>query len=397
MATISTPTIKRIMRVTEYDLLRTKVSMGNMYMCQDTMKLYYDQGNSASDRMLYNYISVRTVNDLHNNVSPILNYVYYCWEDNSLWVWLNKWVCLYSDTTYPSAYTYDDIPTTGNPQTINAVYRYDMPNMPADDNGLLKDGSVVVRDKNRLIKGKIYVEDSNDNLVVSSFLGGGIRFLPNGKMLSEGELLLGDNGTSTLRSKFKILNNELYVDYSEEPEKDTNSYKNNEHLYKVFHEGNLDTSAIQIMSPLQVYNKLLDTSLPDEFKFNVNKLSGHTIDDIAMKEHTHTSKEVTDLNTVVDERANIALRKTFNSMSSTGIKSDYNATTNHLSLSVNDFTLTFNGGVTGVAEIKNLESTTVDLIVDPDKHTHQNLLTEIDKLKIVCANLQEQINTLKGE
>ena len=53
MATISTPTIKRIYKVTEYDLLHIKVSLGNMYMCQDTMKLYYDQGNSASDRVIY--------------------------------------------------------------------------------------------------------------------------------------------------------------------------------------------------------------------------------------------------------------------------------------------------------------------------------------------------------
>ena len=212
MSTVLTPNIKRIMRVTEYDLLRIKVSMGNMYMCQDTMKLYYDQGNASTDRVLYNYISVKTINDLNNNITPILNYVYYCWEDNSLWVWLNKWVCLYSDTTYPSAYSYDDVPSSSNPQNINAVYRYDMPNMPADDNGLLKDGSVVIRDINRLIKGKIYINDNNDNLTISSFLGGGIRFLPNGKMLSDGELLIGDNGKSYIRSEFKVLNNELYVD-----------------------------------------------------------------------------------------------------------------------------------------------------------------------------------------
>ena len=397
MATISTPTIKRILKVTEYDLLRIKVSMGNMYMCQDTMKLYFDQGNSSTDRVLYNYISVRTVNDLQKNVNPILNYVYYCWEDNSLWVWLNKWVCLYSDSTYPSAYVYEDTPSASNPQNLNSVYRYDMPNMPADDNGLLKDGSVVIRDINRLIKGKIYIEDNNDNLIISSYLGGGIRFLPNGKMLSDGELLLGDDGVSYIRSQFKVLNNELYIDYSEHPENDKNSYKNEEHLYKVFHQGNLDTSAIQIMTPLQVYNKLTDDSLPEVFDFNVSKLSGHTIADVALKEHTHTSKDITDLGEVVDDKVNISTRKLFNSMSSTGITSEYNAVTNHLSLKVNDFTITFKGGVSGTAEIRNLESAEAEIEVLPDKHTHKNLEDEIAKLQSICNNLQQQIDELKSK
>ena len=71
---------------------------------------------------------------------------------------------------------------------------YGMPNAPADDNGLLKDGSVCVRDENRLIKGRIYIAEDNDNFVISSYLGGGIRFLPNGRMSSEGEFIIGDDG-----------------------------------------------------------------------------------------------------------------------------------------------------------------------------------------------------------
>ena len=131
MSTISTPTIKRILRVTEYDLLHIKVSMGNMYMCQDTMKLYFDQGNASTDRVMYNYISIRTVNDLQNNVSPVWNYTYYCWEDNSLWLWNNKWISLYTDTSYPSAYVYDDN------RNITDVYNGDQPYTVLDNNGLL--------------------------------------------------------------------------------------------------------------------------------------------------------------------------------------------------------------------------------------------------------------------
>lgn len=101
-----------------------------MYMCIDTQVLWYDE--SDQNRAVYNYVGVRTVNDLQYNITPVLNTTYYCWEDNSLWIWLNKWVTLYSESTYPSAYIYDEF------DNLNSIYRYDMPTYPADDNGLLK-------------------------------------------------------------------------------------------------------------------------------------------------------------------------------------------------------------------------------------------------------------------
>ena len=111
---------------------------------QFTQKLYYDETNSK--RVAYFYTSVKTINDLLYNITPSSGTTYYCWEDNSLWLWMNKWRALYSTTTYPSAYVYD------SNRNLNEVYRYDQPNIPADDNGLLKDGSVVIRDRNRIIK-----------------------------------------------------------------------------------------------------------------------------------------------------------------------------------------------------------------------------------------------------
>ena len=167
MATVITPVINRIYKITEFDLLRTKITEGNMYMCTDSYKLYYDQ--TSAERILYDYTGVKTINDLQHNITPSYGITYYCWEDNSLWIWLNKLIVLWSDYTYPSAYIYDN--WVDNAGDIRGVYRYDQPGAPADDNGLLKDGSVVVRDRNRLIKGKIYVDDNNDNMVISSFLG----------------------------------------------------------------------------------------------------------------------------------------------------------------------------------------------------------------------------------
>ena len=167
MATVTVPSINRIYKITEFDLLRTTIQEGNMYMCTDSTKLYYDQTNS--ERTLYNYTGVKTINDLQHNITPSYGVSYYVWEDNSLWIWLNKFIVIWSDYTYPSAYILDNwLDGKGD---IRGIYRYDQPGAPADDNGLLKDGSVIIRDRNRLVKGKIYVDDNNDNLVVSSFLG----------------------------------------------------------------------------------------------------------------------------------------------------------------------------------------------------------------------------------
>ena len=59
---ITTPVINRIIRMTEFDLLRTAIKQGNMYMCLDSQKLYFDE--SASKRTLYFYTGVKSVNDI---------------------------------------------------------------------------------------------------------------------------------------------------------------------------------------------------------------------------------------------------------------------------------------------------------------------------------------------
>lgn len=405
MATIPSVKIERIIKMTEFDVLRTKQQLGYMYMCLDTMKLYFDQSIGPNGRVLYDYISARTLNDLQHNIEPILGAIYYCWEDNSLWFWNNKWISLYSETTYPSGYVYDDIPSISNPAMLNPVYRYDMPNIPADDNGLLKDGSVVIRDANRLIKGKLYIDSGNDNLVISSYLGGGIRLLPNGKMTTDGELLIDteiqpnnvNKAVGSLRAEWRVLNNEMYVDYSEDTSADHSPYANNEHKYKVFHEGNLDTSALIVMTPLQVYNKLTvdKSTLPSVYDFNVTELNGKTDTDFAPAEHTHSYNEITDIADHIEAEAKNQVKRTFNAMSSRGITSSYNSVTDTLTLYANDFNLTLTGGVSGTARIQNLSDTTITVTVNPDQHIHQDLLDEIARLQSVCADLQRQIDELR--
>lgn len=401
MATIQVPKIDRIYRVTEFDMLRTAIQKNSMYLCVDSLKMYYDSGVTEDSRGAFNYVSVGTINELLKEITPDYGKIYYVWEDNSMWVWLNKWEALYSQTTYPSAYSYADIPSITNKQVIDEIYRYDMPNMPADDNGLLKDGSVVVRDRNRLIKGKIYIEDSNDNLIISSFLGGGLRLLPNGRMSTDGELLLdkrqvlgGDPiPTAVFRAEVTALNQEMYVDYSDNPLKDNNEYQNTTHRYKVFHEGNLDTSAIKIMTPQQIYDKLLDESLPQPFDFNVAYLNGKSASEFALASHKHVATDITDLDVRVTQLSGMAVRNIFTNMSGEGISAVYNPATEILTMSANSFRLTLSGGVSGSATIDKLTDTNIEVSVDPTKHSHTNYETTLTSLQNQINSISYDINT----
>lgn len=378
---IKTPTINRIIRMTQWDLMHTSINPGNMYMCIDNTTLYYDE--TENKRVVYAYVGVKTVNDLMYNLTPTANTTYYCWEDNSLWLWMNKWIVLWSDRTYPSAYVYTD---TGN---IDPVYRYDQPLLPADDNGLLKDGSVVIRDRNRIIKGKLFIDDGNDNLVISSYLGGGIRILPNGQIDTDGEFYIGDEGKSFIRSEFHGLNNDMYVDYSEDPDMDPSEYPNDTHIYKVFHEGNLNASAIKILTPQDIYNKLLDKSLPNPFEFNVKQLDGYTVDELAFKQHTHTSSQITDFNSQARSQALLEINSVFNSMQGEGVSIKYNSVSKNFTLTADDFILNFTGGVRGTGIVRQLTDSTFNLIVDPNQHIHQNYIDRID-------DIQDQIDNISA-
>ena len=378
---VITPKINRIYRMNEFDLLTTNKKLGNMYMCLDTQRLYFDE--SDSKRTVYGYTGVNTINDLFYYITPAVGTTYYCWEDNSLWLWNNKWVSLYTDVSYPSAYSYDDN------RNIIDVFNGDQPYTVLDNNGLLKDGSIVVRDRNRIIKGKIFIEETNDNMTISSFLGGGIRLLPNGRMNSDDELLIGDHGKSTLRSEFHNKNNPMYVDYSEIPEEDPSEYPNEEHIYEVFHEGNLDVSAIKVITPSDIYNKLRDPSLPDPLDLNVRSISGRTIDEISLLGHGHTSTDILDFNSAARAQALVQVNDVFTRMRGEGITVSYNSSTQSFKMTADSFVLSFTGGATGSGRISKLADTSINLEIDPSQHRHQNYIDTM-------VSLQDQINAIEA-
>ena len=228
-----------IYKLTAYDLKCTKVTNGNYYVTTDTKQVYYDYNNI---RTIKSVVMIATERERNNNVSPINGSLYYVWETNTLWTYNSKWIVIDGNYSYkPSGYYYSD--NVIAPNTID-------PNAVLDNNGLLGDGSVVVRDANRVIKGKMYIsqggavdryvlleeEPSNwstnyadyyvflngeyvpntddtwatdtyfyketvfesvNDLIISSFLGGGIKLLPSGSADSTGALQIFSANTYT--------------------------------------------------------------------------------------------------------------------------------------------------------------------------------------------------------
>lgn len=375
MASVTTPTINKIIRLNNYDLLGKKCVKNNMYMCLDTLQLWYDE--SDSKRSLYGYVGVDTVNDLQNNIIPEFGITYYCWESNSLWLWMNRWICIYTDGKYPSAYRTDN-------GTIDAIYLDDQNPTIVDNNGLLRDGSVVIRDANRIIKGRIYVNDETDNLTLSSYLGGGVRILPNGAFSTEGELYIDDHSIAHLRGEWNVLNNEMFVDYTERPSTDDNPYKTDKHRYKVWHEGNLQLSDLELTGE-NIYNKLKDGQkngeLPSPFEFNVNQLNGLKSTDFALKNHIHKSTDISDFKEAAQANSLQMMIDKLTNMVYKGAKITWSESTKKFTLSTDNFILAFTGGATGQGTVVNNTNTTIALDIDPDKHTHQDLIDRIEDLE----------------
>lgn len=223
---------ERVLRVREYDLLRTNITDGNVYACTDSRKLYQDVGNS---RILLDATQVTTEKKRLYDLVPEKGRKYYVWETSELWLWNNSWILLLGNPDYPEAYQYVD----GDIYAVGGRGQ----NTYVDNNGMLGDGGVVVRDINRVIKGKAYIDETNDNLVISSFLGGGMKLLPNGSMEDTGALFLDtdENGSAIHYGRFDNANGEMYVMYDEtHADEDPSRYVTDLHKYMVWHEGNLD-------------------------------------------------------------------------------------------------------------------------------------------------------------
>ena len=156
-----------IIRITSYDLLYTDVTPDTYYYVTDSNILYYDQKDSK--RAIVPFVFVETELQRTQEIIPLENLNYYVWETNELWTWSTVWIIKAGSENKNWSYYHG---------VQNKIYALDTGY--EDNNGLLGDGSVVIRDVNKAIKGRMYVDLETNNLVLSSFLGGGLTLLPYG-------------------------------------------------------------------------------------------------------------------------------------------------------------------------------------------------------------------------
>lgn len=164
-----------IYKVKEYDLLATALDNGTYYFCTDSMKLYKD---TSTGRHEVNAVVVSTEIERISSIRPANGRYYYIFETNELWLYNAGWSIVVGTARTSSGYYYNN----------NKIYSTSDINEVLDNNGLLGDGSVVVRDTNRIIKGKMYIDPDTNNYMISSFLGKGIILLPGGSDNEKGKL-----------------------------------------------------------------------------------------------------------------------------------------------------------------------------------------------------------------
>ena len=158
-----------------------------MYYCTDSRILYKDHGPAIQNRLRFNATILQTDNQRVNDIKPTVGKFYYVIESNSLWLFDTRWVLKIGDNTAYNTYgieysqTYNGqyyTPVINTDTSISGIYGDKI----IDNNGLLGDGSVVIRDTNRINRGQISADNVYQQLVVESKLDNGFLFIPNGHM-----------------------------------------------------------------------------------------------------------------------------------------------------------------------------------------------------------------------
>ena len=350
-----------IYKVTEYDLQSIPINKGNMYVCSDSYKMYEDVSNAPNGREIFNATLIDTELYRQYSVKPENGTYYYVWETNVLYLYNNGWSVIRGRTiSDPIAYYIDS----------SGISDIDKNQCCVDDNGLLKDGSVVVRDPNKIIKGKLYIDQTTNNLVISSFLGGGIQFLPLGNIDERGSLFINPTdieekdgktiytpnpGLMRFVGSIHTIDNDMYVD--KKLDDDTTR------SYKVYTEEDFAVGEWELTSQ-DIIDKL-NSNVIQPLPINVEKLNGINSDGYAKFVHKHKASDITDLSDTTVE----FLSNAFNG-DNKGISIEYNENRNTFDFSANDFILRLKGGVKGEGTIQNLTETEINVTVDPDRHTH---------------------------
>lgn len=170
-----------IQKITNYDLLNLPAKIGQIYYVTDMRCLFQDTSKLLQGRKRLNALVLNTDYERLHRIRPQNGKNYYVIETNFLWSYDTKWVLRDGDVKQYNAYTYDSnngvSPIVNNDSYITSSQTGDR---IIDNNGLLGNGSIVVRDQNRLVKASIGVDGKNNAIAFTGQLDNGIIFYPYG-------------------------------------------------------------------------------------------------------------------------------------------------------------------------------------------------------------------------
>lgn len=171
-----------ILKITSYDLLRTPIKKGQIYFITDTRTLYKDYSTLAVDRRIYPAVVVNTDNERVNKLRPANGVNYYVIESNCLWCFDTKWVLKNGQVaavpynTYYIDNTEGASPYISQDEFITGKYGDKI----IDNNGLMGNGAVVIRDPDRMQRGRLEANTAAQEISILSFLDNGIGLYPYG-------------------------------------------------------------------------------------------------------------------------------------------------------------------------------------------------------------------------
>lgn len=161
-------------------MLSLPVKQGQIYYVVELRCLYKDFGPSSYERSPYPAIVVNTDYERLNRLRPANGVNCYVIENNQLWLYDTRWVLKDGDIRKYNSYSYTNnglSPVVNPDENITSSVTGDR---IIDNNGLLGDGSVAVRDYNRIIRGTLSSNLERSQLEISSLLDNGILLRPYG-------------------------------------------------------------------------------------------------------------------------------------------------------------------------------------------------------------------------
>lgn len=170
-----------VIRCTTYDLLKIKNKLGQIYFCTDNLVLYRDNGFSDTERTRFNAKVLSTENERIKS-KPEQGKYYYVIETNGLWLFENRWSAQTPNIAKYNSYTMTNqilSPVINTNEEITSSLTGDK---IIDNNGLLGNGTIVIRDGNRIIKNTMEVNNVSQQIQNKSYVDDGFVFIPNANL-----------------------------------------------------------------------------------------------------------------------------------------------------------------------------------------------------------------------